>query len=406
MNIVVSNFIYLSIFFIVCRHILKSKHKDVFQWIGILVSCVIISMFNVNGPSMVSVFVYLLIFIVYGYIFFEESLVKAILIGLLYFVITMVSELISSFLVDLIVDLNTKDEFYVFKYSIALVISLLICYLLSKEVITMVSNQFEDDYVPKYVFLIFVLPILTIFLFGNIREYFYLYSDYKIYVLILFGLLLSNFITIYIFLLSIKSMKWKQKLELSEKEKELLNEKIDLINHNYDNSFNFLHDLLHKCNRLNGLINENNIDELKKEIQNLYANCFKKYNMMISNSNALNKVINLYSSELIENNITFRSTMEDVEYSNIDNTNIISLLTLLLSNAIESCKLVKGERVIILRSKKSGNSKILQIKFTSSVEYLIEPYDEKLKELFKKYNIKYNLYFDKEQDMLDLLVLF
>lgn len=405
-SIIISNFLYLGIFFIVCKKELMAKHSDVFQWIGVLVSCVIISMFNVGGPSLISAFVYLLIFMINGHIFFESSAVKMMVISVVYFAITMVSELLSSFVVDLMFDLDVKSKFYIYEYSIALFISLFICFLLSKELVSVVCNQFEEEYIPKYVYLIFVLPILTITLFGNVKDYFYLFDDYKVYVLVLFGLLISNFITIYIFLVSIKSIKWKQKLEISEKEKELLNEKIDLISHNYDNSFNFLHDLLHRCNRLNTLVMKNDTRELGEEIQELYKNCFQKYNMITSNSNALSKVIELYSSDMIENNIVFRSTMEDIEYFNIDNGGLMVLLTLLLEIALESCWQVKDERVIVLSSRKVGGTKIMQINFSSSVDCLSHSYKTKLKQIFEKYKIEYDCSYDEEQKLLSLLMIF
>lgn len=405
-NIVISNFFYLGIFFVACKKELATKHNNVLQWIGVLISSVIISAFNIKGPSLVSAFVFLLIFIISGHIFFEASVVKMMVLSVVYFVITMVSELLSSFVVDLIFDLDAQSELYIHKYSIALFISILLCFLLSNELVSFVCNQFEDDYIPKYVYLVFVLPILTIVLFGNVKDYYSLFNDYKIYVFVLFGLLISNFITIYIFLLSLKSIKWKQKLEISEKEKELLNDKIDLINHDYDNSFIFLHDLLHRCNRLNALVVKNNVKELDKEIQNLYKNCFQKYNMLISNSNALSKVIYLYSSDMIENNITFRSTMEDVEYFNIDNNELISLLSRLLDFAIESCKRVQNERVIVLSSKRVGGSKIMQIKFSSSKNDLDCLHETKIKQIFEKYKVKYDYSFDEEQELVSLIMLF
>lgn len=405
-NIVISNFFYLGIFFVACKKELATKHNNVLQWIGVLISSVIISAFNIKGPSLVSAFVFLLIFIISGHIFFEASVVKMMVLSVVYFVITMVSELLSSFVVDLIFDLDAQSELYIHKYSIALFISILLCFLLSNELVSFVCNQFEDDYIPKYVYLVFVLPILTIVLFGNVKDYYSLFNDYKIYVFVLFGLLISNFITIYIFLLSLKSIKWKQKLEISEKEKELLNDKIDLINHDYDNSFIFLHDLLHRCNRLNALVVKNNVKELDKEIQNLYKNCFQKYNMLISNSNALSKVIYLYSSDMIENNITFRSTMEDVEYFNIDNNELISLLSRLLDFAIESCNRVQNERVIVLSSKRVGGSKIMQIKFSSSKNDLDCLHETKIKQIFEKYKVKYDYSFDEEQELVSLIMLF
>ena len=167
-----------------------------------------------------------------------------------------------------------------------------------------------------------------------------------------------------------------------------------------------MHDLLHRCNRLNALVVKNNVKELDKEIQNLYKNCFQKYNMLISNSNALSKVIYLYSSDMIENNIAFRSTMEDVEYFNIDNNELISLLSRLLDFAIESCKRMQNERVIVLSSKRVGGSKIMQIKFSSSKNDLDCLHETKIKQIFEKYKIKYDYSFDEEQKLVSLIMLF
>ena len=405
-NIIISNFFYLGIFFIICRNTFKTKYNNFFLCLGVLVSCAIISVFDISGFSLVSSFVYLLMLLISSRIFFESSSKKTIIISVVYFIITVISELIASFVADLFFDLAIKNKFYAYKQLMILFISLIICFLLSKEMISIICDQFEDEYIPKYVYLIFVLPILTIVFFGNIKDYFYLYINYRVYILVLFGLLFSVFITFYIFLLSIKSIKWKQKLEISEREKKLLNERIDLISHNYDNSFNFLHDLLHRCNKINILISKNDTEELNKEFQDLYENCFQKYNMIISNSSVLSRLINLYSSDMRENNIIFRSTMKDIEYFNIDKKEMMSLFTLLLNMAIESCKQTKGERVILLCSRKNGGNNIMQINFSSMIDHLIDSYDTELIKFFEKYNIKYDLNYDKDENILSLMMLF
>ena len=85
---------------------------------------------------------------------------------------------------------------------------------------------------------------------------------------------------------------------------------------------------------------------------------------------------------------------------------MMSLFALLLNMAIESCKQINGERVILLCSRKNGGNNIMQINFSSMIDHLIDSYNIELIKFFEKYNIKYDLNFDKDENILSLMMLF
>ena len=128
--------------------------------------------------------------------------------------------------------------------------------------------------------------------------------------LIFFSILLSNFSILTIFFLVIRSNKISSDLELSIYREKIVNAKYDLLKSHYNNNFFFLHDLLHQCYKLKSYVDEDNKEDVKKELDKMTETTFKRFNSIYTNSLALNYAVNSKLEELEKNKINFISTIK------------------------------------------------------------------------------------------------
>ena len=187
--------------------------------------------------------------------------------------------------------------------------------------------------------------------------------------LIFFSILLSNFTILTIFFLVIRSNKISSDLELLLYRENIVNAKYNLLKNHYNNNFFFLHNLLHQCYQLKTYVDEDNKEDVKKELRKMTDTTFKKFNSIYTNSLALNYAVNSKLKELEKNGIHFIST---IKY------NDFSFLTLELQTEIFSKILDYGiilnqsvpekERNIIIKSQKFGQQIIISslIKFKNN----------------------------------------
>ena len=130
-----------------------------------------------------------------------------------------------------------------------------------------------------------------------------------------------------------------------------------------------MHNLLHQCYQLKTYVDEDNKEDVKKELRKMTDITFKKFNSIYTNSLALNYAVNSKLKELEKNRIHFIST---IKY------NDFSFLTLELQTEIFSKILDYGiilnqsvpekERNIIIKSQRFGQQIIISslIKFKNN----------------------------------------
>ena len=128
--------------------------------------------------------------------------------------------------------------------------------------------------------------------------------------LIFFSILLSNFSILTIFFLVIRSNKISSDLELSIYREKIANAKYDLLKNHYNNNLFFLHNLLHQCYKLKTYVDEDNKEDVKKELDKITETTFKRFNSIYTNSLALNYAVNSKLEELEKNKINFISTIK------------------------------------------------------------------------------------------------
>ncbi|WRK52411.1 hypothetical protein SD457_18790 [Coprobacillaceae bacterium CR2/5/TPMF4] len=166
----------------------------------------------------------------------------------------------------------------------------------------------------------------------------------------------------------------KSKLDLSKENEKVVTEKYKLLNKQYETSFYFLHDLLKTCQRLNLLLDKDDYQGLKDEINTLTTTTFREFNSIYSDSMLLNTLINNRLETLRQYDITVLPTIEYNNFSFLTVADQFILFDCLLDLAIDEVKTVTNRRYIFIKSIK----KLSRLLFSLNSIVLIVIYKKKL----------------------------
>lgn len=109
-----------------------------------------------------------------------------------------------------------------------------ICFIYVK-----ILKYIKSEYLPKYTWLTFILPIITIILLVTMGDYFNLLRTNPKILITTVGLAISNIIFFFIFMLAIHSTNMRHKLQIAEQREELINSKLNLLSQHYNYNFQF-----------------------------------------------------------------------------------------------------------------------------------------------------------------------
>ena len=288
-------------------------------------------------------FILFLYFIVY-FLLYKESFIQKALIIIPFYIIQISFEF-------LIFHIQTF-----FNYEIILA-ALFILFFIS--IYIYILKNLKRLYSLKYIKFIFIFPILTILLFGDIDCSYFLSTSTTD----LFDLLSIPVLNLLLFIITLLTTNY---ISL-KKQKELFNSKYELLQQHYDYNFKFLHDLLHTCSQLNIQFDNQNYENAKEILNQLTQTTYKEFNAIYSQSLVLNYVINNHLQTLIDNNINIKTDIESNSFNNLDYQLQLQLFDYLLTLTIQSCLSCQNDnKIIILKSKSETNYLLLKVVFSST----------------------------------------
>lgn len=401
-NLIISNTISFSILTYIGLGLLKKRniHKHYFVFFYIIFSlfttlCTYISI------SSVSTLILTISYLLYLITLFHGSLKRFALIFLYFISASAVAEITAANLVNLMFTLGPED-INTARYTVAIIISGVLSFTMSKLFVD-IFKSYDLKILPKYTYLILILPITTMALILDVQMYFDIIKYNVIFIFVLLGLLISNYITISVFLKFANATKAEKELLKVKKENELSNAKYELLNNQFNTNYYFLHDTVRSLMKL---INSNlNNSDIKKELYDLINKLVKGLNIINTNSTIVSPILNYKLSEILENKIDLKTVIEHNDFTFIDTYTQRELFSILLNMAIEQCKNLKSEnRLVILKTKKIGQQVIIQLLFTHSEfsNYTRQLYIKLEKNVkLAKGTLSYHpLYFNNENDSL------
>ncbi len=359
--IIVSNIVSFLLLTYIANSFLIKKYSKEKSFIYFFLAIITISVFNYNGGSPIKAIFVLVIYFLYIVLLFKGDIIKKLLVIIPFFLIQIITELLVGFILGHIpiIELtrNVLSFGYIFGIAISIIISILFTF-----VYVYILNNIKFHYFPKYAWLIFILPIITIVLLIDVDDYFKLFNSHINIFVNIIGLALSNLILFIIFLLVINSSNIKIELKIEKQKKEFIKSKVKLLSQHYDYNFQFLHNLLHTCNELNMLLTNSKTKEAMNLLNQLTETTYKEFNAIYSNSFILNYVINNNLNQIIENKIDIKTVIEYNLFDIFDFDTQLSLFEYLLDISINSClKSDIKNRIIIIKSGVYANNIFLKL---------------------------------------------
>lgn len=342
---------------------------------------------NISGLSIIKTLLILSIYLIFIMFVYYGSLIKKMLIFSFFCLFTFISELLTANIVNLIFGMNNKTSQGSLEFLVAVLLSNIFLYILCHFFIYL-YNFLNIKELPKSTWIILILPITTILLIFNIQEYFYLFRNNKIFIIIFIGLIVSNFITTYFFYKAISSIYIKNELNILKINEEYLENKYKLLQVHYSHNFKFTHDILKKSISIRKIFDEKNYEMLDKELDILVNDSFKQFNTIYSNYIIVNTLLNENIDILNKNNIIFSTTIEFNNFTFLSNLDEYQLFDKLIKLSITSAiyNSAMDQKNIILKTKQLHQQVIVEIIYPSCNLSIVYDFYEDIEVLIGKYN--------------------
>lgn len=380
------------------------KYRTSFSFMKRLLVFIIffVMSFFVNGTGNITHQSTILLTILYFFylIFqFHTSFIVLILTIVFILLIGYASEILSVLIYDLLSSVLFFSDINSLFFGITLIINFSLSFLYANLI-----KLFTNHTLPKYSWCILIFPFITVVSIFQIGNYFELVRSYKNIVLVFVGLLISNYLTLFFFYKSIQSVELKNELMNELNRQENLKIQNELINQFYQTNFYFLHDLLHRGNRMYQHITENNFEKVQEELLEMNDITFREFNAIYSNNMALNLIINKKLDRIrsfgldirteILSNIIELSLSEQIDFFD-------SLLDIVLS-IIEEQKIENPS--LFIRFSHKGQSSYMKIVFSSFNRNEVK--EKEISEYLEKYSISVNSRFDVNKKLMQWLLVF
>lgn len=364
--IIISNIISFILISYIANSFLTLKYSKNKSIIILLLSTTIVCLTNYNGASPLKSIILLAIYFIYIFVQYNGRIIKKVMTIIPYFLIQILSEILVAFCLNNILFIKiTRDTSscgFIFGIFFSYAILTLFVFIYVK-----ILKYIKYEYLPKYTWLAFILPIITIILLVTMGDYFDLLHTNPQTLITIVGLAISNIILFIIFISAINSTNMKHKLQIAKQKEELINSKLDLLSQHYDYNFKFLHNLLHTCSQLNSLFKDSNYVEAINVLNKLSDTAFKEFNAIYSNSYILNYVINNNLTKIIDYNIDIKTVIEHSDFNNLDYYTQLILFEYLINLSIDSCIQVDtSDKIIIIKSVNTANKIILKLFYSTS----------------------------------------
>ena len=136
------------------------------------------------------------------------------------------------------------------------------------------------------------------------------------------------------------------------------------ISENFVKQRKVTHEYKNQILCIESLINTGNYEGLKNYIKNISGHLSTELDYIKTNNVIVDAILNSKYRETLEKGIMFIFQLNDLSTIEIEDEDIVVILSNLLSNAIEACEKYSGKKVIKLKFIKEGDNIIISVKNT------------------------------------------
>lgn len=302
-------------------------------------------------------------------------------------------------------------------------ISSKLLFLVLTQLVLQLAKKNKGSDRSQYVFLLCILPVSSMFLLNGILKL-TLNNDVerKAGVLLSIGsilLLFSNFFVFFVYE-KIKNKNAKiAALEIQNQKQKLNEEYYSVLHKQIDDSRILIHDIKKHFNSIRIYAAKNDCGKIDKYIDNISDEFHLNEKLSVTKSNMFDAIIYHYYKLCQDKKIKFTAENNGVSFDFMDDSDLISLLTNSLDNAVEACSntedksiklncFLQNESLTVIRV--INNCSIKPIKrngklITSKNDKELHGYGIKsIERIAEKYNGTVNLNFDEKIDEFNTVI--
>lgn len=330
-----------------------------------LITYICLCTVNYNDNSYNSEIQIFILYLLYVIIQFKGKTLKKLLLIILFSIITAIFEISVGLIFNLNIGFKDISSIKTLSYPIALLFSNILVFIFI-FFFRKIKKFYSEISLPMYPWLIFSLPIIIAILIIDINNYYYLLDYNSSLLIIIIGLFISNFILIIIFINTVKNINIKNELESEKYRHQYSQTKYALLDQQYKNNFDLLHNLMNKCYRLNESLKIENYQKAKFQAEELIEITFKQFNTIYTNSVVINTLISNRIDVIKKYNLIINSTIEYNDYTFMDFCDQIDLFSNLLDYSMQEAINSIEYRNIVIKSEKTNNQIIICFQFANN----------------------------------------
>lgn len=341
--------------------------------------------------------IFLFMFIIF--IFFNGQILSKITLVLGYLMCSAIFELLTMKILSLFYESMVLVDNFAYLVGVLLsnLFLVLTAYLISQYKI---ASQLE---IPNYSWITLILPITSIIFILSIQDY-YIVTEKAILPFVIIGLLLSNYMIIFIYQKILKEITDKNQLSAALIES---NNKYERVNALLQQHNVFLHNIRKQSQDMIDLLKQENYQELENYIDHVYSETTTIYNMINSNSEIFDIIINDRLFLIQNNNIHLRVKLESTNFGAFSNNELYKLFSLLIDLGISEClKANNISRNLIVKSKQIGKQTILTTVFPLEENISKNEIYKSMITLLDQYKLEYLLDESSESNNTSFGILF
>lgn len=302
-------------------------------------------------------------------IVFKDSIVKKLTyFSLLYFTIIF-SKFILTICLEMPHLIHPLPETSFCEYFIIIILTQFIEYFQLFLLLKFYKNHeiFKLTYIT---FLPIILLVSTVYWNHN---YWYSLSQKPILLVYVFIMILIIFICFFIQSILIKNFEIKKDLEFQTEINKYNEIQLETLKKNYQNNFDFLHNLLHNISSLSNNIEENHIESAKLDMNKIEELTYNAFNRFYSNNQAMSLVLLNHQSIFDEKNIKTSFILEDNLLNDFPLYQQIDLYTKWIHFSLKN---IMSNEIIILHSKKSKEQELIELQFKTQNTNILNEFNQ------------------------------
>lgn len=343
-TILIVEIICYLIFFGIFARGKKIKVKQKVSAICLLISIVYMCVHFLKNYTIVKLLMIMITMLIVIRFLYEISAIKTIILTLLiqgiigiidYIVIMIVTARYSN--IDILEDLT--DLIGVLVIIISRIILFLILITVKRISVVKKKNVIDMSNKEWLQFLIFpIFTLITVIVMTNSMAASYHEDIVNVYYVIAIGLIVVNMV---VFHLINEILENSQRIREADILKQQSIGQLELYNSlckNYDIQRKRTHEYKNQIMCIDSLLKKKKYDKLEEYINSIFNRLDGQLDMVDTNNEVVNAIINAKYYEALQNNVLFILKINDLSHIKVSDDDIVTILSNLLDNAIEAAK--------------------------------------------------------------------